>query len=88
MKRSDLPEMLYCTLKELGGSASMMDVFRKFWYDNKDKLNETDDIFYTWNYDIRWAATQLRKQGKMKLASKQENTYGKDMSPKGVWEIK
>ena len=87
MTRKELPDLLYKTLKELGGSANMMDVFRKFWNEHKDKLKETDDIFYTWNYDIRWAATQLRKQGKMKPAAVQENTYGYDMSPKGIWEI-
>ncbi len=87
MTRSDLPNILYSILKQLGGSATMMDVFKKFWVDNKHKLHETDDIFYSWNFDIRWAATQLRKQGKMKPATKKENTHGSDMSPKGVWEI-
>lgn len=65
----------------------MMEVFRKFWKDYKHQLSETDDIFYTWNYDIRWAATALRKQKKMKPATKKENTYGANVSSKGVWEI-
>ncbi len=85
--RNALPSILYDILKQFGGSATMMDVFKKFWADNKHKLNEADDIFYTWNYDIRWAATQLRKQGKMKPATTKENTHGSNMSPKGVWEI-
>lgn len=65
----------------------MMDVFRLFWSKYKDNLDESEDMFYTWNYDIRWAATQFRKQGKMKPASTQENTYGNPVSPKGVWEL-
>lgn len=87
MTRKDLPEILYQILKDLGGRATMMQVFRQFWKRYKAKLNEADDIFYTWNYDIRWAATQLRKENKMKPASTRENTLGEDISPKGIWEL-
>ena len=87
MKRKDLPDILYQLIKELGGSAKMMTIFRKFWADHKNEIKEDDDVFYTWNYDIRWAATELRKKGRMKKASTQENTHGADISPKGIWEI-
>ena len=87
MSRKDLPDILYNIIKELGGRASMMDIFKKFWSKYKHQIKETDDIFYTWNYDIRWAATYLRKHGRMKAASIQENTYGEPISPKGIWEI-
>lgn len=87
MTRKDLPDILYQLIKELGESATMMTIFRKFWKDHKSELNENDDFFYTWNYDIRWAATKLRKEGRMKNASRQENTHGLNASPNGVWEI-
>ena len=87
MTRKDLPDILYQLIKELGGSATMMTIFRKFWADHKSELKENDDMFYTWNYDIRWAATKLRKEGRMKKASRQENTHGLDVSSKGIWEI-
>ena len=42
----------------------------------------------TWNYDIRWAATELRKNGRMKPAHSKENPEELvDESPKGIWEI-
>lgn len=45
-------------------------------------------MFYTWNYDIRWAATELRKEGRMKPAYSKENPGELvDESPKGIWEI-
>lgn len=87
MTRKDLPDILYQLIKELGGSAPMMTIFRKFWINHKSELKEVDDIFYTWNYDIRWAATKLRKEGRMKPASRQENTHGSNFSPTGIWEI-
>ena len=44
----------------------------------RNALEATGDVFYTWQYDLRWAAMTLRKQGIMKPA---------DDSPRGVWEL-
>lgn len=71
----------------MGGRAKIIDIFKKFWRDYYDELSKSGDLFYTWNYDIRWAATKLRKAGRMKQAKEQENTYGHDISSKGTWEI-
>lgn len=87
MTRKDLPNILYQIIYELGGSAEMIDIFKSFWSKYKNVLKETDDIFYTWNYDMRWAATQLRKDNRMKPAKTKENTLGASESPKGIWEI-
>lgn len=87
MERNDLPDFLYKIIDELGGKASMMSIFRKFWEKHGKELSSADDMFYTWNYDIRWAATQLRSQGRMKPAFTKENTHGAPMSPRGIWEI-
>ena len=87
MTRKELPDILLSILKNMGGSASMMEVFKFFWKEYGAKISQTEDIFYTWNYDIRWAATNLRKRGLMKPAKKQENTYGEDISSKGIWEL-
>ncbi|MBT9448783.1 hypothetical protein ICN84_01690 [Akkermansia glycaniphila] len=87
MTRKDLPNILYQLLQKLGGKASMMTIFREFWKVYGNQLSPTDDMFYTWNYDIRWAATQLRQQKRMRGASTKENTHGVPVSPKGIWEI-
>ncbi|MCL2799149.1 MAG: hypothetical protein FWD54_02575 [Endomicrobia bacterium] len=87
MIRQDLPNLLYKTIKSLGSKAVMIDIFKKFWKLYSEELKKSGDLFYTWNYDIRWAATELRKQKRMKPASKKENPHGLNMSPKGVWEI-
>lgn len=87
ISRNDLPELLYNTIKELGGKADMMTIFKKFYHDNEQLLKKSGDLFYTWNYDIRWAATKLRKKNKMRPARQWENTYGADISSRGILEI-
>jgi hypothetical protein len=73
-----LPELLYDVLSCMGGSACIVSVCRKFWEKHEKDLIKSGDMFYTWQYDIRWAATTLRKSGRMKDAR---------VSPSGVWEI-
>ena len=66
MDRSDLPKLLHEALVSLGGNATPIVVFRYFWEKHELILKKSGDIYYTWNYDIRWAATELRKKGIMK----------------------
>ena len=77
--RDDLPELLKATFANLSGSVTIIEVCKKFWADNESKLRRSGDLLYTWQYDIRWAATTLRKTGIMKDAS---------VSESGVWELK
>ncbi len=66
MERKDLPDLLYKTISSLGKKAPMTIVFREFWKLYACNLDSSENMFYTWNYDLRWAATELRKKGKMK----------------------
>lgn len=76
--RVKLKEWLVEALKFYGGRASIVDICRYVWEHHEDELRRSGDLFYTWQYDIRWAATRLRKEGKMKPAG---------LSPKGIWEL-
>ena len=78
MNRYDLPDILYVSIKELGGKADIISVCKYVWTHYQSALEQSGDLFYTWQYDIRWAATELRKTGRMKKA---------DVSPRGIWEI-
>lgn len=66
-------------LKDKGGSGNLVDVCRHVWEHHESDLRDSGDGFFTWQYDIRWAATQLRSAGKMRGASQ---------SLRGVWELK
>ena len=78
MHRYDLPDILYKSIKEMGGQSRIVDICRYVWKNYQDELLNSGDLFYTWQYDIRWAATELRKSQRMKSA---------EQSPKGIWEI-
>ena len=78
MTKYDLPDLLYTSLLNMGGSASIVGVCKYIWKNYEVELKSSGDLFYTWQYDIRWAATNLRKAKRMKDA---------DISPSGIWEI-
>jgi hypothetical protein len=76
--RYDLPHFVEEALKANGGKASIIEVCKYVWKNHQNELKNTDELFYTWQYDIRWAATELRKTKKMKSV---------ELSPKGIWEL-
>jgi hypothetical protein len=76
--KHDLPEWIVEALTAAGGSASLVNVCRHVWQHHEQELLSSGDFFFTWQYDIRWAATELRHAGILKAA---------DLSPSGVWEL-
>lgn len=50
-------------LQASAGSAKPLDVSKAVWKMHEETLREMPDLFFTWQYDLRWAALQLRKAG-------------------------
>jgi hypothetical protein len=50
-------------LTQLGGTGSIIDVCRVVWQRHEADLRASGDLYYTWQYDLRWAATKLRHAG-------------------------
>ena len=67
------------SLGKLGGAASVNDVARQIWLDHENDLRNEGERFYSWQYDMRWAAQQLRDTGKIGL--RKDGT-------KSVWHLK
>lgn len=86
IQKSDLPLILEMILLRLGGKANILTVFKEFYKLFGSNLTEDNPLFYTWNYDIRWAATKLRKEGIMAPAKVNEKS-DKHCSLKGIWEL-
>ena len=78
MAKERLGAWIVQALQDYGGSAALVDVCRHVWQHHAAELFVSGDLFFTWHYDIRWAATQLRTLGSLQPASK---------SPRGVWEL-
>jgi hypothetical protein len=76
--RSDLQDWVATALERLGGRGSVADVARELWSSHEDELRASGNLLYTWQYDMRWAAMQLRKRRVMIAAAN---------SPSGVWEL-
>lgn len=76
--KNDLKDYVYEALKSQGGRSSIIGVAKHIWTQHEKELKNSERLFYTWQYDMRWAAQELRNEGKLKSA--------KNM-PKGIWEI-
>ncbi len=72
VSREQLKEWVVEALVELGGEARQIEVAKVVWRRHEQQLRDSGDIFYRWQYDIRWAATALRKEGRLA-----ENPRGK-----------
>jgi hypothetical protein len=75
--RVELKELVYKAVVAHGGRASLVQVAEFIWKHAEHDLKAAGDLFYTWQYDMRWAATRLREEGLLKPA---------DVSPRGLWE--
>ena len=76
--REDLDTWVIEALRANNGSASIVEVCTFVWENHQDELRRSGDLFFTWQYDIRWAANRLRKDSIMRRA---------DLSPRGIWEL-
>jgi hypothetical protein len=76
--RKDLCDWIVEALKELNGSAQIMNVREHIWQHHQNDLINSGNLHFTWNEDIYWAATQLREKGILKNAK---------ATSKNVWEL-
>jgi hypothetical protein len=58
------------------GEANVVEVAKHIWDNHEDELRQYGEGFYTWQYDMRWAAQDLRDESVLMPA---------DQAPRGVW---
>lgn len=61
--KADLRRWVLEAVRALGGEATVVDVARHVWDHHESELRASEPLFYTWQYDMRWCATQLRHEG-------------------------
>lgn len=76
--RASLEGWIIEALEQSGGAATLVDVTRRIWDQHQSDLEEAGDLFFTWQYDLRWAAHRLRRRRLLKAA---------EDSPLGRWEL-
>ena len=67
MQRHDLEELVLEALKALGGRGTIVEIAREIWIRNEAELRVSGDLFFTWQYDIRWAKKRLRDRNLLKV---------------------
>jgi hypothetical protein len=75
--KENLQEWVMEAIESLGGG-TVVEVSREVWRRHEGDLREAGDLFFTWQYDIRWAAQELRDGGQLMPA---------DQVPRGVWAL-
>ena len=76
--REIMKEWVKQSLVQLGGRATIIDICKNVWENHKIEIQDTADLFYQWQYEIRWAGDLLRREGTLVPAR---------TSPRGVWEL-
>lgn len=67
MQRYDLEDLVVEALTALGGRGSIVDVAREIWSQHEAELRDSCDLFFTWQYDIRWAKKRLRDKNLLEV---------------------
>ena len=55
-----LEKLIIEALEANKGMATLIDVSKYIWDKYKNDLKERGNLFYTWQYDMRWSALLLR----------------------------
>ncbi|EOV5433735.1 hypothetical protein ACOAS5_001438 [Vibrio parahaemolyticus] len=66
VNRSIMKNWIVECLQSRGGSGWPKDVAKYVWESYESDLRASGDMLYTWQYDLRWAAQQLRNTGVLK----------------------
>ena len=64
--KNDLKSWVIQALMAQSGSAHIAQVAKHIWDHHDAELRASGDLFYTWQYDMRWAADQLRAENRLK----------------------
>ena len=70
--RDKLSDWIRQALQMLGGTGGVMEVSKLVWDNHKSEIEASKDGLYTWQYDLRWAAQQMRKDGRLKSSGSSE----------------
>lgn len=61
-----LENWIYAALKFNDGEALIVDICKYIWLNHEADLRASGDLFFTWQYDMRWAGQELVKKGLIK----------------------
>lgn len=78
MNRDDLKPLIIEALSKRGGKAHHLQIAKYVWDHYEAEIRASGEMLYQWQYELRWAANSLRRQGNLKEVTKPYD---------GIWEI-
>jgi hypothetical protein len=66
----DLEEWVLEAVAAEGGEAFIVDVAKHIWSRHRVELEASGTLFFTWQYDMRWAAQNLRRKQKLTFSGR------------------
>jgi hypothetical protein len=73
--KNDLKAWVLDALIALGGSGRIAQIARHIWQHHEKELQASGDLFFTWQYAMRWAGQELQKERKLSKAGKNYTWY-------------
>ena len=67
--QSDLKDWIIQALSDLGPS-QVPRIAEHIWKNHETELRASGDLFYTWQYAMRWAGQVLQQEGKLTKGGK------------------
>jgi hypothetical protein len=67
MDRDQLRVAVENAIDASGGEATIVEVAKHIWANHEADLKASGDLFFTWQYEMRWAAQKLRDDSKLEL---------------------
>lgn len=75
LTRNSLKGLVLEALKANGGSTRVVEVYKYILENYEVDLRSSGDLFYTWQYDVRWAAQKLRYSGKLRAVKNSRSPW-------------
>jgi hypothetical protein len=64
--RDDLVAWVLGAVRRNSGEACVLQVARDIWDRRRADLEQAGDLFYTWQYDMRWGVRKLRIDARLR----------------------
>lgn len=61
---------VYEALSSVRSPMTVVEVAKFIWDHHENDLRDLGDLFYTWQYSMRWEAQKLREEGKLTFAGR------------------
>lgn len=66
VKREDMKPWVVAALESMGGAGWPREVAKYIWDNYESEIKRSGSLLYTWQYDVRWTAMAMRKEGAIK----------------------